>query len=271
MRCHRLSQQTNIEESLSTLKTTKRKRCEESTHIDSPIKRHKSAAWCTYPLDPSYSSVLPQPTAVDDEGKRNSEAWIDVFTVPTELACKPSSELFKSLVALWPEEPTRIMMFGSEMDAPRRMTSYGRGYHFRGTTHGGEPVPEVLQPYLDWMNGIERYGGKFNQVMVNWYKEGSEYIGKHSDDTKQLIPNSPIGLISLGQERTFRVKPKKTRTSTKPATKPFSLDIPTTLGKVIVMGGTMQNHYTHEIPKVGGKKGQQMGMRIGLTFRQFKE
>lgn len=36
------------------------------------------------------------------------------------------------------------------------------------------------------------------------------------------------------------------------------------------MGGTTQKTHKHSIPKVSGKKAQNMGPRINLTFRCFK-
>ena len=35
------------------------------------------------------------------------------------------------------------------------------------------------------------------------------------------------------------------------------------------MGGDFQKEFTHEIVKVSGKKGENVGKRINLTFRQF--
>ena len=40
---------------------------------------------------------------------------------------------------------------------------------------------------------------------------------------------------------------------------------------VVVMGGEMQKYFKHEIPKITGKKGENFGRRINITFRQFVE
>ena len=39
----------------------------------------------------------------------------------------------------------------------------------------------------------------------------------------------------------------------------------------LIMCGDMQKKYTHEVPKVSGKKGEEMGRRINITFRKFKD
>lgn len=41
-------------------------------------------------------------------------------------------------------------------------------------------------------------------------------------------------------------------------------------GTFLVMGGTFQKEFTHEVPKINGVKGENIGKRINITFRQFK-
>ena len=50
--------------------------------------------------------------------------------------------------------------------------------------------------------------GAFNHVLINWYNDGSHYIGPHSDSEAQIVEDSPIVSVSLGQERTFRIRYK---------------------------------------------------------------
>ena len=35
------------------------------------------------------------------------------------------------------------------------------------------------------------------------YKDGTDYMGEHRDDEKELVPTSPIASLSLGQPRDF--------------------------------------------------------------------
>ncbi len=42
----------------------------------------------------------------------------------------------------------------------------------------------------------------YNQMLVNWYESGADYIGKHSDDEKALVYNSPIYSFSFLSEET---------------------------------------------------------------------
>ena len=48
-------------------------------------------------------------------------------------------------------------------------------------------------------------------LLINWYMNGDDYISMHSDDEKQLVNNSPIVSISLGDTRTFILQNNETR------------------------------------------------------------
>ena len=128
--------------------------------------------------------------------KQMGHSWLDV-------TCD-----FQALWDIHPEAQGQVMipqgeaasrMYGRLITTPRWQQTYGRGsrrgkplrgYHFTGMTHPALPLPEILQPYLDWVNGLGY--GTFNEVLVNWYANGHHYIGSHSDDERQLVPDSPI-------------------------------------------------------------------------------
>lgn len=67
-----------------------------------------------------------------------------------------------------------------------------------------------------------------------------------------------IGSLSLGATRTFRIRHNKTK-----ATRSFQVGN----GTLIIMAGTMQQFWKHEIPKTT----ENVGERINLTFRQIIE
>eukprot|EP00668_Euglena_longa_P015709 GGOE01019841.1.p1 GENE.GGOE01019841.1~~GGOE01019841.1.p1 ORF type:complete len:184 (+),score=29.45 GGOE01019841.1:37-552(+) len=124
--------------------------------------------------------------------------------------------------------------------------------HSPGATEGeGEAVSWLETAML----------GEFNQALINWYQNGHHYIGKHRDDESKLLPQSPILSISLGATRTFRIRDWRCGT--------IVLDLPLTHQMVVIMGGYMQKTHQHEVPKVGGRKGEVIGRRVNITFRQF--
>jgi len=183
------------------------------------------------------------------------ESWIDEFTLPEKL----DNVDFKSLWDVHPKEYGLVKIYGKEIQTPRWQQTYGLDYKFSGVDHKALPIPEVFQPFYDW--AINTDYGPFNQMLVNWYQDGSHYIGKHSDDERQLVKGAPILSVSLGATRKFRIRKKKTN-------KIFT-DILMPDGTVLVMGGNFQKEFTHEVPKIGGKKGKKVGPRINITFRCF--
>ena len=49
----------------------------------------------------------------------------------------------------------------------------------------------------------------FNSVLINYYRNGNDRVGLHSDDEKELGPLPSIASVSLGADRLFRLKHKK--------------------------------------------------------------
>jgi len=185
----------------------------------------------------------------------HGESWLEHAQLPEELA-----EIdFDTLWTEHPEEFGEVIIFGKKQKMPRWSQSYGADYIYSGVVHSAAPIPEVFQPFFDYANKLGK--GKFAQMLVNWYQDGSHSIGRHRDDEKQLIPDSPIISFSLGATRKFRVRDYKD--------KKILQDIDMQHGDILVMGGKFQKDLTHEVPKITGKKGENTGPRINITFRQY--
>ncbi len=76
----------------------------------------------------------------------------------------------------------------------------------------------------------------------------------HADDEPEM--GNVIGSLSLGATRTFRIKHNKTKET---------MSFPLGHGTLIIMAGTMQQFWKHEIPKTR----QAVEERINLTYRQI--
>jgi alkylated DNA repair dioxygenase AlkB len=79
-------------------------------------------------------------------------------------------------------------------------------------------------------------------------------MGWHADDEPEM--GSIIGSLSLGATRKFRIRHNITR-----ETRTFLV----TSGTLIIMSGTMQQFWQHEVPKTK----LPVGERINLTFRNI--
>ena len=190
----------------------------------------------------------------------SKKSWLDFGSLPDALVTKVSFD------ALWDSHPlvrSKVMIRGSLVEIPRWQQSFLQNYTFSGVEAVAKPLPSLFAPFLDWANALEY--GEFNQVLVNWYENGKNYIGSHSDDEKQLVPCSPIVTITLCKPtesipRVFRLRDRS---------KKIVRDVPTPNAMVLVMGGECQREFKHEIVKVSGKKAEQVGPRISITLRQF--
>lgn len=166
---------------------------------------------------------------------------------------------FEELWNLHPNELGKLIIYGKEINAPRWFQNYIKNYFYTGVIHQGIELPHQFKQFLNWANSLNY--GIFNQVLVNWYQNGHHYIGKHSDNEPIIKKNSAIMSISLGAKRIFRIRDKKTNIIVK--------DIEMNNNSYIIMIGEMQKYFTHEVPKINGKKGEQIGKRINITMRQF--
>jgi len=183
-------------------------------------------------------------------------SWLDECNLPENLNNK---ENFKKIWDIHPEEHAKVLIYGKHIPIPRWQRSYGKDYKFSGVVSKGYPITEEISPYLNWVNGLGY--GEFNEILLNWYENGENYIGSHSDDESQLKHGTPIVTITLclpGESRKFRIRKKTDKSVVK--------DISTVNGLVLVMGGNFQKDFKHEIVKTKKK----VGSRISITFRQFE-
>lgn len=68
---------------------------------------------------------------------------------------------------------------------PRFQQSYINNYIFSKKNHIALPLNILFQSFLDWANNLDN-NVKYNQVVVNWYANGHNYIASHSDNEIQI-------------------------------------------------------------------------------------
>ncbi len=107
---------------------------------------------------------------------------------------------------------------------------------------------------LEIKQRIEAVQGEYNYCLLNRYRSGSDSMGWHADDEPEM--GCIIGSLSLGATRKFRIRHNQTR-----ETQTFLAGH----GTLIIMAGTMQSYWQHEVPKTK----RPVGERINLTFRQI--
>lgn len=115
-----------------------------------------------------------------------------------------------------------------------------------------EKIKEI-QGSIDNRHGIY-LNPDFNSALFNKYRNGYDAIGSHRDDIAVLGEVNTIACISFGAERTFKMKrvfynPDNMK-SLKRNKKQFhmNMDIKLKPGSLLIMAGSTQKFFSHEIP-----------------------
>lgn len=167
-----------------------------------------------------------------------------------------SDRLFAELdeMVAWKQET--IVMYGKPMPVPRLSAWYGEVENVY-TYSGISMTPLAWTPLLrEIKSAIEDETNLgFNCVLINLYRNGRDSVAWHSDDEPELGENPVIASLSLGQTRKFQLR-NKLRHDLKE-------EIELTHGSLLVMSGSTQECWQHQVPKTS----RGIGPRINLTFR----
>jgi alkylated DNA repair dioxygenase AlkB len=155
----------------------------------------------------------------------------------------------------WRQEA--ITLYGKKIVQPRLTAWYGD----EGTTYvysGIENVPLPWTPaILEVKRAIEPPSGvAFNSVLLNRYRTGKDSVSWHADDEPEFGAEPVIASVSLGAARSFQFKHKKR--------KDLKATIELTHGSLLIMRGSTQAHWLHQIPKTA----RHVDERLNLTFRK---
>ncbi len=182
------------------------------------------------------------------------EWWHD-FLAGSE---RPRAE---ALAAELPLRSDTFAMFGRTVAVPRLISWHGDPgcrYRYSGQTY--EPAPWT--PGLARVRALlcERTGIPWNAVLANYYRDGRDSVGWHSDDERELGPardDIAIASLSLGATRRFAMRHRESGER-----RALSLRD----GSLLVMRGTTQQHWRHALPKTAAP----VGPRLNLTFRVIR-
>ena len=177
---------------------------------------------------------------------------------PAFLSLKEADDLYNELYTTTPWQADKITVFGKTYDQPRLTALYGTDpspYTYSNITMQPHPMTKTL---LGLIEKIKSYNdNEFNAVLLNLYRNGKDSNGWHADNEKELGKNPVIASISLGEERFFHLKHR--------TQKEQRLKIALKHGSLLIMGGEMQHHWLHQIPKTT----KPISPRINLTFRKI--
>lgn len=173
------------------------------------------------------------------------------------IAPQQASQLFSSLLKniVWAHDQAVIL--GKTIVTQRKVAWYADQPFSYTYSH-------ITKTALPWTNELlalkttveQACGETFNACLLNLYHDGSEGMGWHSDAEKDLKKNAAIASLSLGAERKFAFKHKRSKVS-----------VSKTLahGSLLVMKGVTQSHWMHRLPPTKTVTTP----RINLTFRSI--
>ena len=154
----------------------------------------------------------------------------------------------------WKSE--RIKLYGKYHSIPRLTAWYGdpgKIYRYSGIKAEPNPWTGTLAAIKHSIESLCRT--RFNSVLLNLYRKGSDSVSWHSDNEPELGANPIIASVSLGQKRKFQLKHK--------CNKALKQSIVLTHGSLLIMRGETQKNWLHRLPKSSCA----MAPRINLTFR----
>ena len=169
---------------------------------------------------------------------------------------KEADAIFDQLITEIPWQQDEIRVFGKVHPQPRLTALFGNeGKSYSYSNIKMQPLPwnPLLQKIKSSVENI--FETNFTTVLLNLYRDGKDSNGWHSDNEKELGTNPIIASVSFGAERIFQLKHNTISN--------LKQNILLEHGSLLLMKGTTQHFWKHQIPKTS----KIIGSRINLTFR----
>jgi alkylated DNA repair dioxygenase AlkB len=164
-----------------------------------------------------------------------------------------NAEVFERLLRETAWRHDTVAVYGKRYLQPRLSAWHGEASY----TYSGlrlEPLP--MTPLLAQLRAAveDATGRRYNSVLLNYYRDGADSMGMHSDDEPELGPQPAIASLSYGATRSFILRHKRSKRTVK-------LELED--GNLLLMAGDMQQNWLHGINKTA----KPTGPRLNLTFR----
>ena len=136
----------------------------------------------------------------------------------------------------------------------RKTACFGLPYNYSGLTYQSQPMHSLLLPLCARLQ--ETLGFEPNSCLINYYKDGRDKMGFHSDEIDNLEAGTQIIIISLGVDRKLSFRSTVDYTQ--------RLQYLLAHGSLLYMSQHTQKFWSHAIKRANVLEG-----RISLTFRRI--
>ena len=170
-------------------------------------------------------------------------------------------------------------------EVPRLVSCQGDVLEGGATPIYRHPTDEIL-PLMRWSPLVKRVRDRvqglvkhpMNHCLIQLYRSGNDYISEHSDKTLDIVRGSYIVNVSLGAQRTMRLRTKKTKTNEEndESVNRRSQLVPLPHGSVLILGQKSNMAWLHGINadkrplwELSDAEKAYGGERISLTFRRI--
>tara|TARA_R110002167_G_scaffold320377_1_gene526224 strand:- start:1899 stop:2480 length:582 start_codon:yes stop_codon:yes gene_type:complete len=176
---------------------------------------------------------------------------------PDFLNPEESGAFFEALANEIDWQQDQLIIFGKHITTKRKVSWYGdQDYEYIYSKHK-KTAKAWTSSLISIKNQLQTYTGEqFNSCLLNYYLDGSEGMGWHSDNEAMMKQHATIASISLGATRTFLFRHKHSKEQ-------HAIELEN--GSLLLMKGQTQDYWKHQLPV---RKRIKMP-RINLTFRQF--
>ncbi|MCL1050975.1 alpha-ketoglutarate-dependent dioxygenase AlkB [Shewanella abyssi] len=157
----------------------------------------------------------------------------------------------------YPMTRPELMLYGKSHPIPRSQAWFadkGCDYFYSGLFIEALPWPKYADKLRQKLN--RDFSLESNGVLVNCYKDGTESMGWHSDDEKEIAAGSDIASVTIGASRDFFLRHKLTKEK---------ILLRLNSGDLLIMHWPMQAHWEHSLPK----RLRVTQSRINFTFRKL--
>ncbi|MCY1288391.1 2OG-Fe(II) oxygenase superfamily protein [compost metagenome] len=190
------------------------------------------------------------PLELPDAELRYLPGWVDAAEAERWL---------HELLAQTPWEQPQVVLHGKAYPVPRRVAWYGDDvatYRYSGLVHRPLPWTPLLAEIRRRVEG--ECAQPLNGVLLNYYRDGRDSMGWHSDDEAELGRNPLVASLNLGGARRFDLRRKgQTR---------IEHSLLLEHGSLLVMAGATQHYWQHQVAKTR----QPCAPRLNLTFRLIR-